>query len=419
MAGSIEYGDLPFEEAIEFFRRKTNVPTARWNDLWHEQHDAGFMVAGAMKADLLADLRAAVDKAISQGTTLETFRQDFDVIVAKHGWAYNGTRNWRTDVILNTNIRTSYMAGRFQQMSDPDTLADRPYWEYRHGDSINARAEHLAWHGKVLRADDPWWQTHYPPNGWGCKCKVFALSDPDLQELGKSGPDPAPEVITGTKVDRKTGVVYEVPDGVDLGFAYTPGRAYNAAQVFAERIGKLPTDLGALTMREQLDTALPYLSKDFAGWMDEVARAGYRAKGEHRVIGALSPRVVAHLEAAGHAPASAAVIVTDKDVLHMLRDAKQAAKKSVAQASLRHLPRILGKPVAVLWDKRDPGLLYVFDPPAGDRKAKIVVKVNLETKVTEGGKRAKQPLNRVRTAGLVPGLSLQDAGLYEVIEGAL
>jgi hypothetical protein len=40
-----------------------------------------------------------VDKAITGGTTLEDFRKDFDRIVAKHGWDYNGGRNWRSKVI--------------------------------------------------------------------------------------------------------------------------------------------------------------------------------------------------------------------------------------------------------------------------------------------------------------------------------
>jgi len=36
-----EWGSLPFEEQIAFFRQKLNIPTARWDDLWQEAHDTG------------------------------------------------------------------------------------------------------------------------------------------------------------------------------------------------------------------------------------------------------------------------------------------------------------------------------------------------------------------------------------------
>lgn len=225
MAGDVEYGSLPFDEAIAFFRQKVNLPTKRWDDLWEGMHARAFTVAGATKAQLLADLRGVIDKAISKGTTIDEFRKDFDAIVAKHGWSYNGGRKWRTEVMLNTNIRTSYMAGRFQQMADPETLSDRPFWEYRHGDSVNPRPEHVAWHGKVLPADDPWWSTHYPPNGWGCKCKVFALSNRDLKALGKSQPDEAPDDGTYESTNKRTGEVFTVPNGLDPGWSYNVGEA--------------------------------------------------------------------------------------------------------------------------------------------------------------------------------------------------
>lgn len=167
--GSVEkkYGGKSFDQAIGFFRQKLSVPTKRFDDLVGEMHGKGFMIAGAMKAELLTDLRGAVDKAIAQGTTLETFRKDFDGIVERHGWKYKGGRNWRTKVIYGTNLRTSYMAGRYRQMTDPDVTVLRPYWEYRHGDSAYPRQVHLSWHGTVLPWDHPWWDTHYTPNGWG------------------------------------------------------------------------------------------------------------------------------------------------------------------------------------------------------------------------------------------------------------
>lgn len=63
------------------------------------------MVAGATKRDLLSDMRGAVEKAIATGCTLEQFRTDFDTIVAKYGWEYNGVRAWRTRTIFETNLR--------------------------------------------------------------------------------------------------------------------------------------------------------------------------------------------------------------------------------------------------------------------------------------------------------------------------
>ena len=69
----------PFAEQVAAFRARLGnlVPTAAWDDLWQDAHDRAFMVAGAMKADLLADLASAVDKAISEGVGIEAFRRDF------------------------------------------------------------------------------------------------------------------------------------------------------------------------------------------------------------------------------------------------------------------------------------------------------------------------------------------------------
>jgi hypothetical protein len=225
MDANVTYGSLPFDEAISYFRKKLNVPTERWNDLWQDEHARAFSVAGATKAELLADLRTAIDKAIAEGTTLETFRKDFDGIVAKHGWSYNGERNWRTDTMLNTNIRTAYNAGRYKQMTDPDVLRDRPFWIYRHGHSVHPRPWHLAWDGTVLPADSFWWHTHYTPNGWGCNCTVRSLSHDDLADLGKDGPDETPDDGTYAWTDKSTGQVHKIPNGIDPGWAYNPGEA--------------------------------------------------------------------------------------------------------------------------------------------------------------------------------------------------
>lgn len=206
----------PFDEQLAFFRQKLNLPSARWDDIIGAAHDRGFIVAGAQGADLLADLRAAVDKAIEQGTGLTAFRKDFDALVARHGWTgWTGEGSpggvaWRTKVIYQTNMATSYAAGRWKQLNDPELLKLLPYWKYVHCDSVaHPRPLHLAWNGLTLPPDHPFWQTHFPPNGWGCQCRVIAVSKADFMKAIASGKGPA-NAPTGT-------------EGIDQGFDYAPG----------------------------------------------------------------------------------------------------------------------------------------------------------------------------------------------------
>ncbi len=255
------YGSLPFSEQIAFFRRKLNLPTEGWTDIYTAEHDWAFVVAGANRDALVADFRAAVEKAIADGATLQDFRKDFDAIVATHGWDYNGGRDWRSRVIYETNLNTSYAAGRYQQ------LQAAPLWQYVHADWVqNPRHQHLAWDGLVLARDDPWWQAHFPPNGWGCQCSVRGLWPDDLAELGKSGPDTAPEV---NLVEREIGQrstlgprTVRVPEGIDPGFEYTPGRARMDNAIPPERpdsIGGGPSSSGGagLPNRRPTDSLPP------------------------------------------------------------------------------------------------------------------------------------------------------------------
>ncbi|HAT50757.1 MAG: DUF935 family protein [Nitrospirae bacterium] len=187
------WGGLPFNEAIDFFRDKVNLPTEKWDDLKGEMHAKAFVSAGAMRDDLLADLHTAVDAAMTEGITLQDFRKRFDQAVAEYGWDYKGTRNWRSRLIFETNIRTAYAAGRYKQMTDPELLKRRPYWQYKHSGSSHPRPAHKARDGMILLASDSWWQANYPPNGFGCKCRVITLAERDLKRMGRTGPDQAPE----------------------------------------------------------------------------------------------------------------------------------------------------------------------------------------------------------------------------------
>lgn len=218
--------ELPFQEAIDFFRQKTRIPTAHWTNVWRTAHARGFMVAGAGTDALLKDFQDAIRKGLEQGTTLATFRQDFDGIVERHGWDFNGTPGWRSRIIYETNLSMAFSAGRYAQLTEPETLKAFPYWTYIHSGSSHPRLQHLAWNGLTLRADDPFWHSHYPPNGWRCGCRVSPTSGHDLQRMGKSGPDPSPPIEMREWRNPRTGAVHQVPVGIDPGFDYNVGKAW-------------------------------------------------------------------------------------------------------------------------------------------------------------------------------------------------
>jgi hypothetical protein len=220
LAVSLDGARQQLQEQIDFFRSKLNLPSETWRDIQRAAHDRAFMVAGAAKADLLADLRKAVDQAVHGGSIGE-FRKNFDDIVAKHGWTgWTGQGSkpgeaWRTRVIYQTNIAASYAAGRRAQLTDPALLSRRPYWRYVHNDSVtHPRPYHKLWGDQrlTLRHDHPFWDTHFPPNGWGCKCRVVAAAAPGE---GDTAAPPA----GWDAIDPKTGGHV----GIDEGWDYAPG----------------------------------------------------------------------------------------------------------------------------------------------------------------------------------------------------
>ena len=216
---------VDFDEAIDHFKDKVRLPTDAWTDLWQGQHARAFVVAGARRDDMLADFQRAVRDGLEEGSTLADFRKRFDEIVARHGWSYKGGRNWRSRVIFETNLRTSYAAGRWQQI---ERLAEsRPWLRYVAVQDARTRPEHLAWHGTVLRYDDPWWDTFSPPNDWGCRCVLQQLSDDDLESFGfePSSSPPSTRMVTRTVNTPDGPVDIVVPEGVGPGWAYNVGKA--------------------------------------------------------------------------------------------------------------------------------------------------------------------------------------------------
>jgi SPP1 gp7 family putative phage head morphogenesis protein len=225
-----EWTQLPFEEAIAYLAGKTNLDTDGYADAQGIAQDVAFTVAKA-KGDLLNDLRLAVEKAIVSGQSIDAFRKAFDQIADRYSpdWMGNGDRAWRAQLIYETNLRSAYAAGRYSQMTQPEILKQRPYWQWRHGGSKDPRPEHIALDGKVFDADQLFFQVGgYPPCGYNCRCRVFSMSDRDVKTRNLSiSKAPSVEAV------------------VDKGWGFVPGQSDRSAI-----LAGLPEDIRSLIERE-------------------------------------------------------------------------------------------------------------------------------------------------------------------------
>ena len=102
---------------------------------------------------------------------------------------------------------------------------------------VTARDAHKPFHGLVIPVDHPWWNTHFPPNGYFCACTVRQLSEDAVKRRGlKVTQNPPMETRTWT--DRRSGRTAQVPRGVTPGFDVNPGAEFLAAEANHDRIAE-------------------------------------------------------------------------------------------------------------------------------------------------------------------------------------
>lgn len=179
---------LTFPAAIAYLRNKIPLPSKSWKTYSGQLQDVAFTISQITSATLLADIQALVIKQLETGITIEGFRRDFDALLDKTG--YNlANRGYRSELIIQQNVRTAHSRGRWEQMKQ--TRDRRPYGIWRHADSPVPRPHHLAQDGKVYSLDADAFKAIQPPP-WGCRCKVFALSDADLDRMGLTVSNPPP-----------------------------------------------------------------------------------------------------------------------------------------------------------------------------------------------------------------------------------
>lgn len=227
----------PDDVVRAFEARGALKPTVRWSEMMHGDHAVGFTVAKIAKLDLLRTMHASIDDVLRNGGTYESWKAGIQPALKKAGWwgavtnpELTGTgetiivNNRRLRTIYNTNVRMSMATGHWARIQrQKDVL---PYLRYLPSTSEHKRPLHMSWYGILLPVDHPFWQTHFPPNGWGCKCHFEQVSERKMRRMGwvVTPDDQLPKAAR--RFLPANGDPIMVPDGIDPGFSYNPGTAH-------------------------------------------------------------------------------------------------------------------------------------------------------------------------------------------------
>lgn len=274
----VELRPLPPAEAIEYFRQKGFAIGFDYRDVWQAEHQAAFTVAKVMQLDILQDIRAEIDRALVEGTTLQDFRKRLTPTLQEKGWwgrqvqrdPLTGAESEvqlgsprRLKVIYDTNLRTAHSEGQWARIQDNKEAF--PYLEYDGNNSEHPRLDHSAWDGLTLPVDHPFWQAHFPVKAYGCKCRARPRTASQVERSGRPV-GPAPVVPLVPYVNKRTGEVQQIPAGVDPSFHYPPGgRRGSLARHLVEKLEGAPPPLARASVADLVN------GPAFATWYTQPA----------------------------------------------------------------------------------------------------------------------------------------------------
>ena len=398
------------KDAVAYFRSKGFAVSDNWWEVWQSAHAKAFTVAKAMRTDVLEDIRQGLDQALTQGKTAKQFTDELAPLLQKKGWwgkqiwadnlgnarevqlgSYHRLRN-----IYRINLQTAYMSGRYRRQLEG--AKTRPYWMYVAILDNQTRPTHRNLNGKVFRYDDPIWQVIYPPNGWGCRCRVRALTEAQVKRMGvqvENGEQYIQDIQAEAGIDKTTGEVIEVehkqinlPNGKsmrpDVGWAYNPGEAaFGTDMAIAQKIGRVQdADLRSQTIQALNNS--PEREAQFASWVEnthmritrywqlseqykkaldqqqklqiKAQLPEFGARSHHKAVVAFVDDATRERLAIRNFNTGMFLAIDEMSISHSLRTGKKGKLSSDEYASLHS---VITSPDFVLWDNLKNNFMYI------------------------------------------------------------
>lgn len=176
---------ITYTDALRYARDKRVVLPEEFYLLDLNARQYATTVSRLASLDQIKTVINLSNKAIESGSTF----QEFQKAVKESGIELSPHH---LDNIFRTNIQNAYAHGIWTQQQE--NKANRPYLRYSSLTDSRVRPSHLALNNIIRHIDDLFWDTHYVPNGFNCRCAIDAITESQAKRLGITIDDELPDI---------------------------------------------------------------------------------------------------------------------------------------------------------------------------------------------------------------------------------
>lgn len=196
---------------------------------------------------IVADKARALLKAVADAIATGVIQKEWARGSLPQALISTGLKRYDPRIAFQAGVRSAYSAGRYKRgMDDPDT----PFWLYRTRRDERVRNSHQALNGVALPKTDKFWDDHFPPNGWRCRCLTYAIDREGLDNLKQRGlpiQETAPKEAEVEYLNKATGEREKLPASIEPGWNFNPAKG-------AEQMRQLLTNRMRLLVEAEPDS---------------------------------------------------------------------------------------------------------------------------------------------------------------------
>ena len=263
MTAKLQIETFPNEAAVAYIKGKAVADSKNFGHLPDQLKQRAFAVAGIEQLDAVKKIRDAVAK-LPAGASWDEAKKEIAAEMSTYTGGDMKAARARAEHTLRIQGFQAYAVARHQQQMETADIF--PYWKYVTVGDNRVRPGHAALDGKVLKASDPWWKTHYPPWDWGCRCIVESLDEEDAEEIGisKSGDMPRPERSESYSFDPSYAGISIDQVAASHDDAYMRIFSAQASQGTVQSDKRKPETMWELMVDEKVKKANEYLTAETA-----------------------------------------------------------------------------------------------------------------------------------------------------------